>query len=84
MEFKQWLESATRPGNKQGLYPIGYGGIGLYPPADMMNWGADAITYMSEKDRKFSIGDTWKPWPSPKFSMTWGVWKNPFSGSNLS
>lgn len=47
MRFKEWLnEHASRPGAKQGLYPMGYGGIGLYTPCDMANWSADAITYM--------------------------------------
>jgi hypothetical protein len=50
--FEEWLvEHATRPGAKQGLYPLGYGGIGLYPPSDMMNWAADALVYMPVKDR---------------------------------
>ena len=61
MQFKEWLslqEDAGAPGAKQGLYPIGYGGIGCYPPPDLMNWSADAITYMPREDRKLEF--KWK------------------------
>jgi hypothetical protein len=74
MEFKKWLflqENASSPGAKQVLYPMGYGGIGLYPPSDVMTWGADAMTYMPEKVRslKFIWGD--------------GILKNPFEKGSL-
>jgi hypothetical protein len=58
MNFKNWIsivESATRPGEKQGLYAPGYGGIGLYCPCDIINWGSDALTYMPAKDRVFKM-----------------------------
>jgi hypothetical protein len=33
MNFKEWLiKESSNPGSKTGLYPLGYGGIGLYPP----------------------------------------------------
>jgi hypothetical protein len=54
LNFKEWLlisESASRPGNKTGLYPLGYGGIGLYPLQDYLTHSADAITYISMDDR---------------------------------
>ena len=68
--FKEWLifvESATRPGSKQNLYPAGYGGIGLYPANDMMNWGADSFTYMSQKQKVFKYiwGDGFLANPNP-------------------
>ena len=55
MNFKEWLQldesSSRRPGNKTGLYPLGYNGIGLYPLQDYLTHSADAITYMSMDDR---------------------------------
>lgn len=77
MQFKEWLilqENATRPGAKQGLYPIGYGGIALYPPSDIINWSADAITYMPKKDRKleFKWGSYFQSNPNPGESLNFG------------
>lgn len=56
MEFREWLvEHAGAPGSKQTLYPLGYGGIGLYTPPDIITWSADAVTYMPPKDRKLQF-----------------------------
>jgi hypothetical protein len=61
MEFREWLflkEDAGAPGAKQALYPYSYGGIGLYPPSDVITWASDAITYMPDEMRilKFKWG----------------------------
>jgi hypothetical protein len=55
MEFKQWLEHAGAPGAKQTLYPMSYGGVGLYTPPDIATWAADSMTYMPLKDRKLKF-----------------------------
>lgn len=49
--------SARRPGNKAGLYPLGYGGIGLYPAVDNITHAADALYYLSIEDRKYKGQD---------------------------
>lgn len=77
MRFKEWLllqESASRPGAKQGLYPLGYGGIALYPPSDIINWSADAITYMPKLQRtlKFKWGDDMLSNPNPGERLNFG------------
>jgi hypothetical protein len=73
MSFREWLlnEDAGSPSAKQSLYPMGYGGIGLYPPSDVITWGADAITYMPAKLRQITFvwGD--------------GILANPFSKDSL-
>ena len=58
MNFKLWLqlmEDAGGPAAKQGLYPPGYSAVALYPPCDVINWGADAITYMPKKHLNFKF-----------------------------
>lgn len=57
-------EDDRRTGSKTGLYPMGYGGIGLYPDADMMTHSADAVFYLSQDTRLFNNGD------SAPFSIT--------------
>ena len=64
LRFKTWLEG-TRPGAKQGLYPLNYGGAGIYTPCDMANWSADAITYMPKWWLKHKVIE--KPWPVKTF-----------------
>lgn len=52
MEFREWLlKEGSNPGAKTGLYPLGYGGVGLYPPAWYPTRSADAIFYMSIDER---------------------------------
>lgn len=52
MNFKEWLYSeGSNPGAKTGLYPLGYGGIGLYPPNWYPTRSADAIFYFSNDER---------------------------------
>lgn len=73
MSFREWLlnEDAGSPSAKQSLYPMGYGGIGLYPPSDVITWGADAVTYMPAELRQITFvwGD--------------GILANPFSKDSL-
>lgn len=52
MEFREWLmKEGSNPGAKTGLYALGYGGIGLYPPAWYPTRSADALYYMSIDNR---------------------------------
>jgi len=52
MNFREWLVSeGSNPGVKTGLYPLGYGGVGLYPAAWYPTRSADAIYYMSIDER---------------------------------
>lgn len=52
MRFKEWLvKEGSNPGTKTGLYPLGYGGIGLYPPSWYPTRSADAIYYFSKDER---------------------------------
>lgn len=59
--FRGWMEATvsegTNPGAKTGLYPLGYGGIGLYPPQWYPTRSADAIFYMSIDDRIYKGKD---------------------------
>jgi hypothetical protein len=58
MNFKEWLlQEGTNPGAKTGLYPLGYGGIGLYPPQWYPTRSADAIFYMSIDERIYKGKD---------------------------
>ena len=64
-KFNKWLEinhsdtlsEGSNPGSKTGLYPLGYGGIGLYPPAWYLTRSADAIFYLSIDDRIYKGND---------------------------
>jgi len=51
------LERQRRTASKSGLYAMGYGGIGLYPPQDWMNTSADALLYLTQDKRLYSNGD---------------------------
>lgn len=56
LNFKEWLLSeASNPGSKTGLYPLGYGGVGLYPPQWYLTRSADAIFYLSKDDRIYNF-----------------------------
>ena len=53
--FKEWLllnerSGVVRGAGKQALYPPQYV-CGVYPPGSWINFSADSITYMPEKDR---------------------------------
>ena len=49
-EFLHVLKEGDTAG-KTGLYPLGYGGIGNYPPEYAIPGSADAIYYISADDR---------------------------------
>lgn len=58
MNFKEWLiGEGSNPGSKTGLYPMGYGGIGLYPPSWYPTRSADAIYYLSIDERIYKGED---------------------------
>ena len=65
MNFKNWLKSqekivyegAARTATKTILYPLGYGGLGLYPPSWYIPYSADAILYITKDERLFKNGD---------------------------
>lgn len=48
---------------KSMLYPLGYGGIGNYPPSYMTPSQADAITYLTNDARLWAI------WEKPPFPI---------------
>jgi hypothetical protein len=49
-EYMQIINEGETSG-KTGLYPLGYGGIGNYPPEYMLPQSADAIYYLSADER---------------------------------
>jgi hypothetical protein len=57
ISFKKWLISESSNSGKTGLYPLGYGGIGLYPPQSYLTRSADAIFYLSIDDRIYNSKD---------------------------
>ena len=58
INFKEWLlTEGSDSGAKTGLYPLGYGGIGLYPPQWYLTRSADAIFYLSLDDRIYKGKD---------------------------
>jgi len=57
-------EGGRRTASKTGLYPLGYGGLGLYPDADYLPHAADAIVYLTHDARLYSNGD------NPPFSIS--------------
>jgi hypothetical protein len=62
--FEQFVllkEGNTRSALKTLLYPLGYGGLGNYPPLHFIPQAADAILYISKDERLFCNGDG-PPW----------------------
>ena len=60
MHFKEWLINEMKAtSGKTGLYPLGYAGIGLYPPSAYIPVAADTIYYMSVDERLFKYSE-WK------------------------
>jgi hypothetical protein len=56
LKFKEWLlTERSNTGAKTGLFPLGYGGIGLYPPQWYITKSADAIFYLSKDDRIYNF-----------------------------
>ena len=60
-EGKMRLDERQQFG-KSLLYPLGYGGIGNYPPSYMTPSQADAITYLTDDARLWAIWEK-KPFP---------------------
>jgi len=60
LNFKEWLAlNEGETSAKTGLYPKGYGGIGLYPLQTYLNKSADAITYLLQ-DKRIVRPSDWK------------------------
>ena len=58
LSFKNWLSfNEGKTSGKTGLYPLGYGGIGLYPLQTYLPPSADALLYISIDDRLYKNGD---------------------------
>jgi hypothetical protein len=59
MDFKKWLllQEVEATSGKTGLYPLGYGGIGLYPLQYFLPIAADAITYIDQDKRLYNNGE---------------------------
>jgi len=82
MEFRSWLyQEVEATSGKTSLYPLGYGGIGLYPLQYFLPVAADAITYISMDKRLYHNGE------GPPFSIlhikgnpSWPSTKNPNNG----
>lgn len=58
--FAQYVtlkEGSRTSSSKTGLYPLGYGGIGLYPDADYLTHAADAILYLTQDARLYNNQD---------------------------
>lgn len=49
--------SARRPAAKSLLYPLGYGGLGLYPPQTWLSAAADAVLYITQDERLYNNKD---------------------------
>lgn len=86
--FGDWLllkeSSSRRPASKSGLYPLGYGGIGNYPPSWWISAAADAMLYITQDERLFDNGIQ-GPWsiehiPGDEQSDKWI--DNPHHGEN--
>jgi hypothetical protein len=61
MNFREWLMTeGSNPGAKTGLYPLGYGGVGLYPAPWYLTRSADAIYYLSIDERIYKGSDDGK------------------------
>lgn len=73
MNFKEWLllmEHSSGSRGKIGLYPPLYTQVYNYPPADIINWSADAITYMDPEDLKYRF--LYTPFFTPVIRKTIG------------
>lgn len=80
ISFKNWLlMSEGKTSGKTLLYPLGYGGIGLYPLQTYLPGSADAILYVSIDKRLYDNGD------GPPFDISHlpghKQWKNPNNGT---
>ena len=63
LNFRLWVEAARTGFGKLALYPPLYTGYMNYPPQAVVNWSADAITYMDERDVQFkALEGEFKPY----------------------
>ena len=60
-DFILLKEGNTRTALKSVLYPLGYGGLGNYPPSHYIPQAADAVLYISKDERLWCNGDG-PPW----------------------
>lgn len=60
LNFRLWVEHSRTSAGKLSLYPPLYTQYMNYPPQDVVNWSADAITYMDPKDVAFKAYDDGK------------------------
>lgn len=60
LNFKLWVEHSRTGSGKLSLYPPLYTQYLNYPPQDVVNWSADAITYMDPRDVQFKAYDDGK------------------------
>jgi len=53
IKFYKYLQviNEGKTSGKTGLYPLGYGGVGQYPPEYLLPGSADAIYYISADER---------------------------------
>ena len=53
IKFYEYLQviNEGKTSGKTGLYPLGYGGVGQYPPEYLLPGSADAIYYISADER---------------------------------
>lgn len=49
--FWQYILNEGKTSGKAGLYPLGYQGVGQYPPEYMLPGSADAILYIAADER---------------------------------
>lgn len=59
MNFRDWLilNEIEATSAKTGLYPLGYGGIGLYPSLYFMPVAGDAVYYVTQDERLYQNGE---------------------------
>jgi len=57
-EYVLLKEGSRLTSSKTGLYPLGYGGLGLYPDADYLTHAADAILYLTQDTRLYHNQDS--------------------------
>ena len=82
--FKKWLlNEVEATSGKTGLYPLGYGGISLYPSLYFIPISGDAITYISQDERLYNNGEG-SPFNIKHIGgrPSWPPTKNPNNGDN--
>lgn len=57
LSFSSYIEGARNSSSKTGLYPLSYGGLGLYADSDYLTHAADAVLYLTQDKRLYSNKD---------------------------